>query len=249
MLFIVLILVLAALGLVVTALVTADSLWAWISIGVSLLAGLVLVVDWLRRRSARPDAEQAGAPPETAESSESAENTENLESTGTSTSDTSAGAEPEDADRAGDTDGAQDTQGTQDTQDTGDTEAAEDTGPAADSEAAAPAADTASTERSGEAAPTALLPSSGELGGARDEPGEEDTDASDVLVVSSLDVEVLVVDEHPRYHLQDCSWLADRATIPIAVAEARELGFTPCARCAPDATLAARHREKRKSRK
>ncbi len=77
------------------------------------------------------------------------------------------------------------------------------------------------------------------------EPGEEPTDASDLLVVSGLGVEVRVVDEHPRYHLASCAWLATRATIPIAVSEARQLGFTPCARCGPDARLAAAHRAAR----
>jgi hypothetical protein len=71
------------------------------------------------------------------------------------------------------------------------------------------------------------------------EPGEEPTDAADILVISELSVEVRVVDEHPRYHLADCRWLAGRATIPLPVSEARQLGFTPCARCRPDARLAA----------
>jgi hypothetical protein len=74
------------------------------------------------------------------------------------------------------------------------------------------------------------------------EPGEEPTDASDLLVVAGLNAEVRVVDEHPRYHLATCVWLANRPTIPIPVSEARQLGFTPCSRCGPDSTLAARHR-------
>jgi hypothetical protein len=77
------------------------------------------------------------------------------------------------------------------------------------------------------------------------EPGEEPTDASDLLVVAGLNVEVRVVDEHPRYHLATCVWLANRPTIPIPVSEARQLGFTPCSRCAPDSVLAARHRAAR----
>jgi hypothetical protein len=78
------------------------------------------------------------------------------------------------------------------------------------------------------------------------EPGEEPTDASDLLVVAGLSAEVRVVDEHPRYHLATCVWLANRPTIPVAVSEARQLGFTPCARCGPDAILAARHRARAK---
>jgi hypothetical protein len=56
-------LVLGALGLLVTALITEQSLWAWISIGVSALAGLALVVDVVRRR-ARRVAGEAGKPAE-----------------------------------------------------------------------------------------------------------------------------------------------------------------------------------------
>jgi hypothetical protein len=77
------------------------------------------------------------------------------------------------------------------------------------------------------------------------EPDEEPTDASDLLVVAGLSAEVRVVDEHPRYHLATCTWLGPRPTIPIPVSEARQLGFTPCARCGPDSVLAARHRAAR----
>lgn len=75
------------------------------------------------------------------------------------------------------------------------------------------------------------------------EPPEEDTDAADVLTVSELEAEVLVVDERPRYHLATCRWLNNRATLPLPVREARELGFTPCAICAPDRSLVAAHAE------
>jgi hypothetical protein len=71
------------------------------------------------------------------------------------------------------------------------------------------------------------------------EPGEENTDATDLLVVSELSDEVVVIDERPRYHLTMCAWLNNRPTLPLPISEARELGFTPCALCAPDSTLAA----------
>jgi hypothetical protein len=77
------------------------------------------------------------------------------------------------------------------------------------------------------------------------EPGEEPTDATDLLIVTDLPDEVRVVDEHPRYHLAACTYLHDKPTIPLPVSEARQLGFTPCIRCGPDATLAARHRASR----
>lgn len=74
------------------------------------------------------------------------------------------------------------------------------------------------------------------------EPGEEDTDAADLLVVYELIDEVLVVDEHPRYHLPRCRWPDQGHTERLPVREARELGFTPCERCRPDTTLARKHR-------
>jgi hypothetical protein len=77
------------------------------------------------------------------------------------------------------------------------------------------------------------------------QPGEEDTDAADLLVVYELIDEVLVVDEHPRYHLARCR-LPDHTRVDrLPVREARELGFTPCARCRPDTTLARKHRAAR----
>jgi uncharacterized protein (DUF58 family) len=75
------------------------------------------------------------------------------------------------------------------------------------------------------------------------EPAEEDTDAADVLIVTDLDVEVRVLDERPRYHLADCRWVGDRATLGLPIKEARELGFNPCAVCTPDAVIAAATRE------
>lgn len=87
---------------------------------------------------------------------------------------------------------------------------------------------------------------SGRSGRQRGEPTEEDTDAADLLVVCELGDVVLVIDEHPRYHLDGCGWLATqpapRSTQSLPVSEARDLGFTPCARCGPDAELARRHR-------
>ncbi|MGH3984368.1 MAG: hypothetical protein ACRDST_17215 [Pseudonocardiaceae bacterium] len=78
--------------------------------------------------------------------------------------------------------------------------------------------------------------------GESGEPGEEDTDAADLLVVYELNDEVLVVDEHPRYHLTRCTWPDHEQGELLPVREARELGFTPCDRCRPDAALARRHR-------
>lgn len=77
---------------------------------------------------------------------------------------------------------------------------------------------------------------------ADEEPPEEDTDAADLLVVADLVDEVRVLDERPRYHLSSCSWLAGRPTLGLPVQEARQLQFTPCALCTPDAVLVRRSR-------
>ena len=82
----------------------------------------------------------------------------------------------------------------------------------------------------------------GEAQSGDTEPSEEDTDAADLLVVYELTAEVLVVDEHPRYHLARCRWPDHARAERLPVREARELGFTPCDRCRPDTTLAHRHR-------
>lgn len=74
------------------------------------------------------------------------------------------------------------------------------------------------------------------------EPAEEDTDAADLLVVYELTDEVLVIDEHPRYHLASCRCSEQDRCERLPVREARELGFTPCGMCRPDTTLARRHR-------
>jgi hypothetical protein len=226
----VLVLVLAALGLLVTALITANSLWAWISIGLSVVAGVLLVADWLRRRrqrsatAAEPAAESEdrveGELPvaEAPEPSEAAEITEVVEKAPASEQ----------------------------------TELLPASGELDPSSAAALAEDepvvgfstepTVPIEPTEQDEPEEPAPAKGES-----DPGEEQTDAADLLIVSELDNEVLVVDEYPRYHVTECVWLADRDTIPIGVSEARELGFTPCVRCGPDAKLAAAHRAKRKS--
>lgn len=177
MLFIVLGLVLAALGLLIAALSTASTLWAWLSIVISLAGAAILFLDWLgnRRRERRDPAE---TPPQAV---------------------------------ADDLDDAEDEPAG---------EVAVDTAPAVADEPAD--------------VPEDLPP---------DEPDEEPTDASDLLVVAGLPAEVRVVDERPRYHLPRCTWLVGRPTLGLPVAEARQLGFTPCAVCTPDSVLAARHRD------
>jgi hypothetical protein len=80
------------------------------------------------------------------------------------------------------------------------------------------------------------------------DPPVEDVEVTDLLLVVDLKDEVLVVDEHPRYHLAGCAHLTGRTTIPLPVDEARSDGFTPCAVCEPDRNLADRARARKHAR-
>ncbi|AEB46425.1 MULTISPECIES: hypothetical protein [Micromonospora] len=70
-----------------------------------------------------------------------------------------------------------------------------------------------------------------------DEPPAQEVTPEQAVLVSRLSDEVRVVDGRPRYHLDECAHLVGRDHEPLPVAEAVELGFTPCATCAPDTTL------------
>ncbi|MGC5018094.1 hypothetical protein [Micromonospora sp. DT47] len=75
--------------------------------------------------------------------------------------------------------------------------------------------------------------------GWSDEPAAQQVPPADAARVARLDAEVRVVDGHRRYHLPSCAHLVGRDHEPLPVSEAVSLGFTPCARCAPDTTLLA----------
>ncbi|MDP9239826.1 MAG: hypothetical protein M3O55_04195 [Actinomycetota bacterium] len=70
-----------------------------------------------------------------------------------------------------------------------------------------------------------------------DEPDEESVSDADALRVSERNDDVLVIDGRPRYHLPLCPILGDDETVALPVSEAREAGFTPCARCRPDSHI------------
>ncbi|MEV1144855.1 hypothetical protein [Micromonospora sp. NPDC049799] len=72
-----------------------------------------------------------------------------------------------------------------------------------------------------------------------DEPVAQQIDAADLARLARLTAEVRVVDGRPRYHLGDCPHLVGREHEALPVAEAVDLGFTPCAHCAPATTLLA----------
>ncbi|GEM_PF-789419 len=86
---------------------------------------------------------------------------------------------------------------------------------------------------------------SGDVGGdvgvedPPDEPAAQQVSAADTARVAQLDAEVVVIDGRPRYHLAHCAHLDQRDHEPLPVAEAVELGFTPCGRCEPDRALLA----------
>jgi hypothetical protein len=80
----------------------------------------------------------------------------------------------------------------------------------------------------------ASVPGPGDL----DEAPLEEVEVTDLLLILDLHDEVLVIDEHPRYHLSGCVHLTGRTTIPLPIDEARTDGFTPCGACRPDRHLA-----------
>ncbi|MCP3786223.1 hypothetical protein NLX85_22920 [Micromonospora sp. A3M-1-15] len=87
-------------------------------------------------------------------------------------------------------------------------------------------------------APTSPVPD----GPFEGDPPAEFLSAGEVARLVRLDGEVRVVDGHPRFHLPGCPHLVGRVDEPLPVAEAVDLGFTPCAGCAPATTLLAEAR-------
>ncbi|MFG3699168.1 hypothetical protein ACGF5C_14800 [Micromonospora sp. NPDC047620] len=79
----------------------------------------------------------------------------------------------------------------------------------------------------------------GAVGAYDDEPAAQDVSPADAARVARLDAEVRVIDGRPRYHLAGCAHLVGREHESLPVGEAVELGFTPCAHCAPDTVLLA----------
>lgn len=75
--------------------------------------------------------------------------------------------------------------------------------------------------------------------GVPDEPPPQLVDAAAAARLARLSTEVLVVDGRPRYHLAECVHLGGEVSIPLAVSEAVELGFSPCGGCEPASTLLA----------
>lgn len=213
----ILLLLLAAVGLVVAALVTGQIVLAWGSVGASAVVAVALLA--LRRRARRRRREAAEADRDSVLEDEEQDDAlvdPQLGHTSVQPPEPSPTAAAEEPDSA--------TQGSDEPRDQPVPADATASGAAAEPDESAAA----------ESAPPEEDPAT--------EPDEEDTDAADLLVVWELPDEVLVVDEHPRYHLARCAWPDPAPTERLPVREARELGFTPCAQCRPDASLARRLR-------
>ncbi len=75
-----------------------------------------------------------------------------------------------------------------------------------------------------------------------DEPPAELLLSYEERQLSDCTTEVLVVDGRPRFHLEGCPHLADKAGEPLVLSEAAELGFTSCSLCAAATTVLAARR-------
>ncbi|MGY1830277.1 hypothetical protein ACI8AA_07590 [Geodermatophilus sp. SYSU D01180] len=228
-------LVLAGLGLFVAGVLTAVTAWYWACVGACALAAVLLVVARLRAPAGTrvpaagrtPDRADAPARREPARSEPARSLGKTADRPAEAPGTGEAPAAPGRAQEAGAHAGRHEAPETPD-------------GPPAE-----PAVSEAPAQAPAQPARSAGAGTS--LNGG-DTP-EEDVEVTDLLTVVDLTDEVLVVDEHPRYHLADCPWLAGRETIPLPVNEARTDGFTPCAVCGPDAHLAAVERARRAARR
>ncbi|WP_188115983.1 hypothetical protein [Salinispora fenicalii] len=82
------------------------------------------------------------------------------------------------------------------------------------------------------------LPVAGVEPVADDGPAPPAVSPAEAARLARMDREVWVVDGHSDYHLAGCSRLLGEPE-PLPVAEAIDLGFTPCIPCAPVAALLA----------
>nr|WP_063779277.1 hypothetical protein [Kibdelosporangium sp. MJ126-NF4]CEL16904.1 hypothetical protein [Kibdelosporangium sp. MJ126-NF4]CTQ91867.1 hypothetical protein [Kibdelosporangium sp. MJ126-NF4] len=282
MLYLVLLLVVASLGLLVAALTTANTLWAWISVLISVVAAVLLVLDWVRNRrrrsqetpatDRRPEPEfesgpAAGREPPSASSAESTSATlAPVSSVGVPPASSSLLPSESSDDRLSDSDFDESFEAFEkQMRDSGpDTGMGTGMGTAERGPAFEPpvfgeppfgtnqpepvtaiqeaVTDTPPPPPGSVPPPEPVTAVQQPVLDENVEPLEENTDATDLLVVSELQDEVVVIDERPRYHLRSCAWLGGRPVLGLPVSEARDLGFTPCSLCAPDSTLAARQR-------
>jgi hypothetical protein len=222
-------LLLVALGLLAGGLAQGSAALQWGSFAASALAAMTLAVGAFRgRRSGRSqNGLPAGADAEPTHPGALAAPapTERGGPPGTSTPSTAAPAAEPGSESA--------------------VEPVEPSAPEAGPPAPAHSAGATSAHAAGTAGPATGAHATAPVLGPDGEPPVEEVEVNDLLLVLDLTDEVLVVDEHPRYHLAGCPHLTDVATIPLPMDEARADGFTPCSTCAPDRTLAGRERARR----
>jgi len=72
-----------------------------------------------------------------------------------------------------------------------------------------------------------------------DEPPAQMITEKQASLIAALTAEVVVIDGRPRYHEAGCLHLLGRAAERLPVAEAVQLGFTPCGQCEPARGLLA----------
>jgi hypothetical protein len=231
-------LVLTGLGLFVAGVLTAVPAWYWACVVVCALAAVLLVVARLRAPAdTRVPAGRPESGPAPARSAAGATAVSARTSTATATAPTTTAptTTPVAADEPAPREAAEEPAGRH----------GHDAEPGDGARSPEPPAPPVPASRPTTAASGNGTPAAADGG----DPPEEDVEVTDLLMVVDLTDEVLVVDEHPRYHLAGCPWLAGRETIPLPVAEARTDGFTPCGRCGPDRSLSDAERARRAARR
>jgi hypothetical protein len=238
-------LVLLGLGLFVGGVLTGITALYWSCVGACAVAAVLLIAS--RRQTA---AKPAGASGSTAART-------STPTTPTGASSPSAGtARAGTSDRTSDRDGTPEPVGVEAAEEAPAAAASAPPGAQATAHRTGAGVSPGATEGSAATGAPAAAPGTGAHAAARahrdparmEEPGVEEVEVTDLLLVVDLTDEVLVVDEHPRYHLEGCRYLTGRETIPLPLDEARTDGFTPCALCAPDRHLADRERARKAAR-
>lgn len=236
-------LVLVAVALLVGGLGNGDTTLLWVSVGVSVLAGVVLLVQTtLRSRTAAATAgESAGSTSKAAVAQAMpVSSADPVRTTPAADGASSTGDGPLTALASGTAAPA----ATADSPPSG--------VPASSAPAGSPGTPSAEGPASEESVAAAVgshaarpVGADGPVVAADEEPPEEEVEVTDLLLVLDLTDEVVVVDEHPRYHLAGCTQTAGQEEIPVPMDEAREDGFTACGACGPDRHLAEIERGRR----
>ena len=242
-------LVLVALGLFVGGIATGATAFYWACVAVSVLAAVLLFTAWRQMGSADDDA--ADETPEALPVKPPAGRAPVAERRPAATTVVLskappadvAGADPEPAQAEAEPVPGPDSAARHRSPDAGDVRVGAPVQEVPVGRVSGATAAGAADERADE--PVAEPPGAPVLADDGGEPAVEEVEVTDLLLVVDLHDEVLVVDEHPRYHVDGCPWLTGRTTIPLPLDEARTDGFTPCGQCTPDRHLAQVERARR----